>query len=180
MDLELPGKSPSPIWFQILLGLGWGWAQGVLGLRVWGQGLTNFGRPPALAITNRIRIFFPRVSNLKFLIAATVRGKNSGIYCSKRFEKQNKRSKRIYRERNDFCKKCGNMQKKDKTKSKIKAIKKPSGYKKPSASVYPSFPVSKIQSKAPAYSKTIRKNNVQLGPFATLLRDLIKANTFVD
>ena len=32
--------SPSPLWFQFLLGLSWGWAQGVLGLRFWGQGLT--------------------------------------------------------------------------------------------------------------------------------------------
>merc|ERR1712228_720901 len=77
-----------------------------------------------------------------------------------------------FRERNDFCKECVDIQKKDKTKSKIRATKKP--YRKPSASVYPSFPVSKIQSKAPAYSKTTKKkNNVQLGPFATLLRDLI-------
>merc|ERR1712228_808670 len=77
-----------------------------------------------------------------------------------------------FRERNDFCKKCVDIKKKDKTKSKIRVTKKP--YRKPSASVYPSFPVSKIQSKAPsAYSKTTKKNNVQLGPFATLLRDLI-------
>merc|ERR1711971_1271301 len=75
------------------------------------------------------------------------------------------------------CSKCKSL-KKDKTKSKIRATKKP--YRKPSASVYPSFPVSKIQSKAPAYSKTTKKNNVKLGPFATLLRDLIKANTFID
>ena len=60
----------------------------------------------------------------------------------------------------------------------MKATKKTSGYIKPP--VYPSFPLSKDQTKAPAYSKTIKKKNVELGPFTTLLRDLIKANTFID
>ncbi len=84
----------------------------------------------------------------------------------------------LYRERNEFCKKCVGIKKKDNTKSKIKATKKPSGFRKPS--VYPSSPYSKVYTKAPAYSKTIKKNIVELGPFATLLRDLIKANTFID
>ena len=60
----------------------------------------------------------------------------------------------------------------------MKATKKPSGFRKPS--VYPSSPYSKVHTKVPAYSKTIKKKNVELGPFATLLRDLIKANTFID
>ena len=60
----------------------------------------------------------------------------------------------------------------------MKATKKPSGYIKPP--VYPSFALSKVQTKAPAYSKTMKKKNVELGPLATLLRDLIKANTFID
>lgn len=77
-----------------------------------------------------------------------------------------------YRERNEFCKKCVDIKKKDKTKLKMKSTQKPP--------VYPSFPVSKVQTKAPAYSKTIKKKNVELGPFATMLRDLIKANTFID
>ena len=80
----------------------------------------------------------------------------------------------LYRERNEFCKKCEGIKKKDNTKSKMKATKKPSGFRKPSS------PYSKVYTKAPAYSKTIKKNIVELGPFATLLRDLIKANTFID
>ena len=79
----------------------------------------------------------------------------------------------MYRERNEFCKKCVNITKKQNTKSNVKAIKKPFGY--------PAFSSSRVQTKSPAYSKPVIKNEqVELGPFATLLRDLIKANTFID
>merc|ERR1712203_706996 len=82
-------------------------------------------------------------------------------------------SRKKFRERNEFCKKCVNITKKQNSKSNVKAIKKPFGY--------PAFSSSRVQTKSPAYSKPVIKNEqVELGPFATLLRDLIKANTFIE
>ena len=58
--------SPSPFWFYILLGLGWGWAKGVLGLRVWGQGLTILAGAIARPINLKRRIHSPPTYGLTY------------------------------------------------------------------------------------------------------------------
>ena len=48
MILVLAPVPLGPIGSLNFLGLGWGWAKGVLGVRVWGQGLTIFELNPGL------------------------------------------------------------------------------------------------------------------------------------